>query len=238
VTLLPEGLYSPPIAHRGLWSADGFPENSLAAIERACQAGYGVEFDVRLSSDGEAMVFHDATLERMTALEGPVSALSARELASTPLTGGPDGIPSLGQVLGQVRGRAMLLIELKAGGDTEALAARTAQLLRSYRHPFAVISFEAQALAWFLRRWPDVPRGLDAYWTRPGEAEAAERLERDCALAEPHFLVLGLEAAAGPTAAARRAQGQPVIAWTVRSGKDADTVGEHCDNFIFEGFTA
>lgn len=236
--ILPDGLFSPPIAHRGLWSADGFAENSLGAIERACQAGYGVEFDVRLSSDGEAVVFHDDTLERMTGLEGPVSAFSAGELAVTPLLGGPDGIPSLEQVLSQIHGRAMLLVELKAGGDLEALAARTAQLLRSYRDPFAVISFDAEALAWFARRWPDVPRGLDAFWARPDEAEAAERLERDCALANPHFLVLGLEAAAGPTAAACRARGRPVVAWTVRSGEDADTVAEHCDNFIFEGFTA
>jgi len=236
--ILPEGLYAPAIAHRGLWSADGASENSLAAIERACQAGYGVEFDVRLSSDGEAMVFHDDTLERMTGLTGPMSARSAGELASTPLRGGPDCIPSLGQVLDRVRGRAMLLVELKPGGDLEALAARTAQLLGAYDGPFAVISFEAEALAWFARRRPDVPRGLDAYWTRAGEAEAAERLERDCALAEPHFLVLGLEAAAGPTAGARRAQGQPVIAWTVRSAEDVDTVAGRCDNFIFEGFAA
>jgi glycerophosphoryl diester phosphodiesterase len=236
--ILPEGLYSPPIAHRGLWSADGFPENSLAAIERACQAGYGIEFDVRLSADGEAMVFHDDTLERMTGLKGPVSALSAQELASTPLLGGPDGIPSLGQVLSQVRGRAMLLVELKYAGDFEALAARTAQLLKAYRGPHAVISFQAEALAWFARHRPDVPRGLDALWPQSDEAAGAERLEHDCALAAPHFLVLQLEAATGPTAAARRAQGQPVIAWTVRSGEDADRVAEHCDNFIFEGFTA
>jgi glycerophosphoryl diester phosphodiesterase len=236
--ILPEGLYAPPIAHRGLWSADGFPENSLVAIERACQAGYGVEFDVRLSSDGEAMIFHDDTLERMTGLEGPLSAFSARELASTALLGGPDGIPSLGQVLSQVHGRAMLLVELKPAGDFEALAARTAQLLKAYRGPHAVISFQAEALAWFARHRPDVPRGLDALWPRADEAEGAERLERDCALAAPHFLLLQLEAATGPTAATWRAQGQPVIAWTVRSGEDAARVAEHCDNFIFEGFTA
>ena len=38
-----------------------------------CAAGYGIELDVQLSADGEAMVFHDATLERMTGGRGPAS---------------------------------------------------------------------------------------------------------------------------------------------------------------------
>ena len=47
-------VFAPPVAHRGLWSADGPPENSLAAFEAACEAGYGIELDVQLSADGEA----------------------------------------------------------------------------------------------------------------------------------------------------------------------------------------
>ena len=52
-------------AHRGL-HGNGIPENSLAAFELACQKGYGIELDVQLSRDGEVMVFHDYSLERMT----------------------------------------------------------------------------------------------------------------------------------------------------------------------------
>jgi glycerophosphoryl diester phosphodiesterase len=56
-------IFAPAIAHRGLWSKDGPPENSLGAFEAACEAGYGIELDVQLSSDGEAIVFHDSKLE-------------------------------------------------------------------------------------------------------------------------------------------------------------------------------
>ena len=49
-------LFHPPVAHRGLWSPGGAPENSLAAFQAACAAGYGIELDVQLSADGEAMV--------------------------------------------------------------------------------------------------------------------------------------------------------------------------------------
>ena len=70
-------LFAPPIAHRGLWSRNGPPENSLGAFEAACEAGYGIELDVQLSSDGEAMVFHDDKLVRLTGRDALVPAGSA-----------------------------------------------------------------------------------------------------------------------------------------------------------------
>ncbi len=236
--ILPDGLLSPPIAHRGLWSAGEAAENSLAAIARACQAAYGVEFDVRLSADGEAVVFHDETLKRLAGIDVAVADLSAAELAGQRLLGGPDTIPTLGQVLDVVDGRAMLLIELKPGPDPAALAARTAALLDAYRGAFAVIGFDAESLGWFARHRPDWPRGLDAMWETDYLAEARQELERLSAIADPHFLVLELEAARSPVADQRRRAGQPVVAWTVRSTEDAARVADHCDNFIFEGFTA
>lgn len=51
-------------AHRGLHD-DTRAENSLSAFEAACRAGYGIELDVRYSKDGQLIVFHDDTLERM-----------------------------------------------------------------------------------------------------------------------------------------------------------------------------
>ena len=61
------------IAHRGLHKADKtVPENSLAAFRAAVDAGYGVELDVHLTTDGEVVVFHDDTLKRMCGIEGRV----------------------------------------------------------------------------------------------------------------------------------------------------------------------
>ena len=61
-----ELLFDPPVAHRGLWSPGGAPENSLAAFQAACAAGYGIELDVQITADGEAVVFHDYKLDRLT----------------------------------------------------------------------------------------------------------------------------------------------------------------------------
>jgi glycerophosphoryl diester phosphodiesterase len=67
------------IAHRG--SSAWAPENSLAAFRLAVEQGAdGVEFDVRLSRDGQAVVIHDSTLERTARKPIRVNALTAKEL--------------------------------------------------------------------------------------------------------------------------------------------------------------
>ena len=67
-------------AHRGLWSENGLPENSMKAFLAAATSGLGIEFDVRPSADGVPVVFHDKTLHRMTNEFGLVEERSASEL--------------------------------------------------------------------------------------------------------------------------------------------------------------
>ena len=58
--MLPASFLDRPIAHRAYHDiAAGRPENSVEAIIAAIEAGYGIEIDLQLSSDGVAMVFHD-----------------------------------------------------------------------------------------------------------------------------------------------------------------------------------
>ena len=72
----PAWLVERPIAHRGLHdAAKGVIENTLRAAEAAIAGGFAIECDIQLSSDGEAIVFHDETLDRLTDASGPVSAL-------------------------------------------------------------------------------------------------------------------------------------------------------------------
>ena len=64
--LLPEAFLQVPLAHRGYHGRLTGVENSREAIANAVAHGYGIELDLQLSSDGQAMVFHDETLSRMT----------------------------------------------------------------------------------------------------------------------------------------------------------------------------
>jgi glycerophosphoryl diester phosphodiesterase len=108
---LPPGFLARPVAHRAL-HAPGRAENSLAAVAAAVTAGYGIEIDVQLTSDGRAVVFHDETLDRLTAQTGLVRDRHSRELAAIPLPGGGT-IPLLREVLAAVAGRVPLMIEIK-----------------------------------------------------------------------------------------------------------------------------
>jgi len=237
-----ELLTGPPVAHRGLWSPEGAPENSLAAFQAACAAGYGIELDVQLSADGEAMVFHDETLERLTEADGRLCERTAAELAALKLAGTEEPIPTLVETLALVGRRALVLVEIKtAAGAVGPLEQRVHEVVSDHAGPVAVIGFNPYSHAWFAERHPGVLRGLDSYSYRdakdlaPAEREAYARLEQ-VEIARPHFLALGLDMLPSPAAARRRAEGMPVIAWTVRAPDQWTAVAEACDNLIFEGF--
>jgi glycerophosphoryl diester phosphodiesterase len=127
-------------AHRG--GAGLRPENTRAAFAHAAALGVdGCELDVRLSRDGEVVVIHDATLERTTDADGPVSALTAAELgrvdaghrfdkdAGFPWRGRGEGVPRLADVLG-AHPAMPFIIELK-GTDPAVADAATALVAKA-----------------------------------------------------------------------------------------------------------
>ena len=237
-------LFHPPVAHRGLWRPDGAPENSLGAFQAACAAGYGVELDVHLSADGEAMVFHDNKLARMTGAEGRLRDRTAADLGALKLAGTDETIPTLREALVEIGHRAMVHIELKTPfGEVGPLERRVHEIIADHAGPLCIIGFNPYSHAWFADRYPGVLRGLDSYsWDRaPHLAEdqrrafaALEHVE----IARPHFLALGLDMLPSARAAEMRAEGMPVIAWTVREPAQWERVKAGCDNLIFEGFAA
>jgi glycerophosphoryl diester phosphodiesterase len=237
-----ELLFRPPVAHRGLWSPGEAPENSLAAFQAACAAGYGIELDVQLSADGEARVFHDDTLERMTGAPGRLAERTAAELAELRLAGTDETVPTLAETLALVGRRALVQIELKTpAGAVGPLEQRVHEVIVDHAGPVAVIGFNPYSHAWFADRFPGVLRGLDSY-SYKGAAHVGPEQRRSYAalehvvIARPHFLALGLDLLPSEPAERLRAQGLPVIAWTVRRPEDWARVGAHCDNLIFEGF--
>ena len=230
-------------AHRGLWDPAGAPENSLGAFQHAVERGYGIELDVRLSANGEAMVFHDDTLQRMTGKPGRVRDHSARDLQALRLGGSYEPIPTLVEALAVIGHQAMVLIELKTPtGEVGALERRVHDILLDHKGPTAVIGFNAYSHAWFADHHPKILRGLNSHAYADGEgrmsAEAVRSLRalEHVRIARPHFLALGLDMLPSPDAATLREKGLPVIGWTMRSPQDWDRVASHCDNLIFEGY--
>src|SRR3546814_2965132 len=79
-------LIAQPFAHRGL-HGDGRVENSVAAFEAAIAAGHGFELDVQETADGQALVFHDYDLHRLTGGRGAVREKVMTDLAAIHLAG-------------------------------------------------------------------------------------------------------------------------------------------------------
>lgn len=241
-----ELLFAPPVAHRGLWTPDGAPENSLGAFQAACAHGYGIELDVQITADGEAVVFHDHRLERMTGVEGKLSDRSLHDLRELRLKGTDEGIPTLAEVLVEVGRRAMIQIELKTPfGEVGPLEKRVSEVLLDHNGPTCVIGFNPYSHAWFADHHPQILRGLDSYqWNDESAMKLSPEIRRSLAnleqveIARPDFLALDARMLPSPRADLFRAQGMPIIAWTVRSAEEWERLSHHCDNLIFEGFQA
>lgn len=146
-------------AHRGL-HGDGAAENSLTAFRRAVEAGYGIELDVRLSRDGELVVFHDDTLDRVVGKEGRVDEFDYAELKEMRLSGTDDGIPLFTEVLSLVDGKVPLLVELKEDAGKYGVTEKTLEILKGYKGRYIIESFNPLALGRVKRNAPGVLRGI------------------------------------------------------------------------------
>ena len=137
-------------AHRGLWSPSGPPENSLPAFLAASSRGLGVELDVRPSSDGVPVVFHDPFLDRLTDASGPVCFKTAAELSRLTLSGQSDAhLPTLTDVLAVWPKALPLLIEMKIDGMTQSteFTNTVASILNAWDGKAALMSFNDIAVA-------------------------------------------------------------------------------------------
>lgn len=248
-TRLDPAFLGPPIAHRGLHDkAAGVIENSPSAIRAAVAKGYGVEIDIQPSADGEAMVFHDYDLKRLTGADGQISKRTLPELQAMTLTGGSECPPTLAETLSIVDGRTPLLVEIKDQVDTIGVGgveARVAELLATYRGPVAVMSFNPHSMIWFYDHAPAIARGLVACaFDDADSAHLSEDIRE--ALAELKFFdaahadFVSYDHHAFPNAACQllRGKGVPILCWTVRSEEEEAEARLHADNITFERYRA
>jgi len=242
-----EWLSSRPIAHRGLHAADyGVVENTATAFAQAIAGGYAIECDVQVSADGEAMVYHDATLGRLTQEQGALASLSAQQLGRIALKATADRILTLGELCDLVAGRVTLVIEMKSAFDANAaLPRRVAGILQSYAGPVAAMSFDPRMLSALAQAAPGLPRGIVAEGRYDHADWGAMSVWQKFALAHllhavrtrPHFVAYNVKhlPAAAPLIA-RHLFGMPLLTWTVRSEADRRKARLWANQMIFEGF--
>ena len=102
----------PIIAHRGCWSGDSLPQNSLAAFRKALDLNiYGTEFDVRQTKDGKLVINHDATYHGLS-----ISSNTHSYLCQFTLTNG-EPIPLLEDFINAYLAtdtKVLMVVELKS----------------------------------------------------------------------------------------------------------------------------
>jgi glycerophosphoryl diester phosphodiesterase len=235
-----------PIAHRGLHdAAAGVIENTATAFEAAIAGGYGIECDLQISADGEAMVHHDDALGRLTEGSAALNSLSANEIKVARFLAGTDIIMTLAELLVLVAGRAALVIELKSrlDGDTR-LALRVMEVLADYAGPVAVMSFDPTVVEAFRLAAPKLARGIVAerHYRHPGWNSLSTGEKRRLAFlthasrSRPHFVAYAVRDLPGLAPAIARRLRLPLLTWTVRSEADRATAARYADQMIFEGF--
>ncbi len=229
-------------AHRGLHD-EKREENSLSAFRAAVEAGYAIELDVRLSSDGELVVFHDDTLDRVCGVSGRVDEKTADELSKIKLGKTEDTIPTFKEVLSLVDGRVPLLVEIKEDAGKYGVTEKCVEVLRSYKGDFIIESFNPLALTRVKKLMPEALRGVLS------ESFLKERQYRSPThfllsilalnfLCRPDFIAFNHKHYKnGALRLARGLFGVPTLAWTSRSEEEHEAAKKHgFDGIIFENY--
>jgi glycerophosphoryl diester phosphodiesterase len=213
------------IGHRG--AARSAPENTLAGLRKAAALGVAwVEFDVRLTRDGRAILLHDDTLERTTDGQGAAAELDFDAIRKFDAGGwfGPDfrgervpGLEETVALLGELGLGAV--IELKPAAGAEARTGAMVAALVAERWPAQlpaplISSFKPQALAAARDAAPGLERALLVEALPPDWREQAEALGARTV----HAAHQRLDAAA---VAAVRGAGLAVFAYTVNEPERA-----------------
>ena len=230
-------------AHRGL-HGEGRAENSLSAFSAAAEAGVGIELDVRLSSDGKLVVFHDDTHTRVAGIDKRVDELSLDELKKCRLSGTEDTVPTFREVLELVDGKVPLLIEIKEDAGNSRVTEALVRELDGYAGPYIVESFNPLSLRRFRRLRRDVPIGiLSQHFCRREEyrGKILYFLLQNMLLnflSAPDFVAYDHTDATMPSLKlARGAFGTPTVAWTVRSKEEERAAKEAgFSSVIFEAY--
>jgi glycerophosphoryl diester phosphodiesterase len=249
----PAWLTAQPIAHRGLHNiANGVVENTLAAASAAAARALSIECDVQASADGEAMVFHDETLDRLTLSTGLLSQMSRRQIENIRFRVGSERIPTFHEFLARISGRTPIICEIKSGFDGDMrLADRVAEIAAGYDGPLALKSFDPAIPAHFRRASAPpgppgrpCPLGIVAEASYEGDYWRALSAEQKASCANflhfqrtsPDFLSFCVDDLPHSTPFLLRALcSMPVMAWTVRTKAQQRLAARWADQMIFEG---
>lgn len=215
-----------PIAHRGLHSnANNIYENTKESFLAAVNENYAIECDVVLSKDHEVVVFHDENLKRLCNLDKNVSSLTMNELRNLKIYESNSNIISLDEMLHVVSAHVPIIIEIK-GKFTPFIEERIQEIIRSYKGPIALKTFNLKSVEWLIKFLPYVYKGL-VIDSNTNNFEAILDLNID-------FISCDIEFIESNLVDRLKKKGLPIITWTVDNEDKKKKANLIADNIIFE----
>ncbi len=224
-------------AHRGLHDATR-PRNSLAAIVAAADEGFGVEFDIHLSSDGIPIVSHDPDTLHDTGVRRRIESTPAAAITELTFAGTDDHLTTLDAVIAHVGPSVPLLIEIKPTRQVSAVVEAVASRVGGREDSVALQSFHPAIVRRAKRAHPRFAAGQLG---EPAESSLpilrrwhAATLATNV-LVRPDFIALEVSMLDGPLAQFwHRRLRLPLLAWTVRTGAEVAACQRHGAGMIFE----
>ena len=200
-------------------------ENTKEAFLAAVNANYAIECDVVLSKDHEVVVFHDENLRRLCQLDRNVSDMTMNELRKQRINKTNSNIISLDEMLHIVSAHVPIIIEIK-NEFTPYIVERIQEILRSYKGPVALKSFNLKTVEWLIQFLPFIYKGL-VIDTHTNNSEKILDMNIDFISCDINFIDSSLVSKIKKKAI-------PIIAWTVNSEKKKEKANSIASNIIFE----
>ena len=225
-----------PIANRGLHNSE-LPENSIGAIKKAIEKGYGVCVDVRALADNTIIVFHDETLGRLTSTDGFINNCNYSDIEDLKLAKTEEKIPTLQQVLNTINGQVPLLVDIR-NMDKVSYEKYVWKILQNYTGEYAVVSANPYSLEWFKLNAPKVKRGQVSSFYKNSDLPfsmkfAYKRMKFNKDVSEPNFIIYKADDL--PNRFVKKYKDLPLLAYHVNSQECYDKVKKHVNNVVFEG---
>ncbi len=229
-------------AHRGVHdNASDAPENSLAAFKKAVENDYGIELDIQMTKDGQVVVFHDDTLNRVCGIDGRVNDYTYEQLQEFALCDSEEKIPLFTDVLSLVNGKVPLIVEFKGNNMDMSLCPVADAILQNYKGVYCMESFNPLIVAWYRKNRPQVVRGqLSECFFSNGKKNLIHFVLQNLLVnfyAKPDFIAYKWSDYKNISRRlCRSLYGITSVTWTIQSEEAYEASKEHFDLFIFDSF--
>ena len=223
------------IAHRGLHKSRIIPENSIQAFKNAMEKNYAIEFDINITIDKQIVIFHDDDLNRLCNKKERIEEVTYDFLKDLKLYESDEKIPLLKELLVEISGKILLVIEIKKHKNIGILENKLVDLLENYKGKYLICSFEKNILFWFKKNKPNFKRGL-IFESNP---KKFEKYNKTLFLykyykSRADFISLDYKLLESSIYDFCKRKNLQIISWTIRDKKNYEKIKTKVDAVIFE----